>query len=138
MWQPSQLSTVENCVMDVHKMFTSITKINHKSVSQCIQHYAVGKDQTTASRKRNKEEKWRWIGHTLKKPTTNVTRQSFTWNLQGKIKRGKQRNTWQRDTEKERKKMGYTWKEMDKMATNRQEWRIMVDGLCSHRANMPK
>ena len=40
-----------------------------------------------------KRRKWRWIGHTLKKPTTSITRQALTWNPQGKMKRGRPRNT---------------------------------------------
>ena len=27
--------------------------------------------------------KWRWIGHTLRKPTDNITRQALRWNPQG-------------------------------------------------------
>ena len=35
---------------------------------------------------------------------------------------------------KETKEMGYTRKEIEKMATDRKRWRSMVDGLCSQRA----
>ena len=35
--------------------------------------------------------RWGWLGHTLRKPTNNVTRQSLTWNPQGKRKRGRPR-----------------------------------------------
>ena len=28
--------------------------------------------------------KWRWIGHTLRKPTSSITRHALQWNLQGK------------------------------------------------------
>ena len=31
-----------------------------------------------------KRRKWRWIGHTLRKPTSSITRQALTWNPQGK------------------------------------------------------
>ena len=33
--------------------------------------------------------KWRWIGHTLRKPTTSITRQALKWNPQGKRRKGK-------------------------------------------------
>nr|KAG5690895.1 hypothetical protein BaRGS_028927 [Batillaria attramentaria] len=33
-----------------------------------------------------KKRKWGWIGHTLRKSTSNVTRQSLDWNPQGKRK----------------------------------------------------
>ena len=78
-----------------------------------------------------KKRKWRWIGHTLRKPPNTITRQAITWNPPGKRRRGRPRNTWQRDTEKETKEMGYTRREMEKMATDRKRWHSLVDGLCS-------
>ena len=56
----------------------------------------------------------------------------------GKRRRGRPGNTWQRDTEKETKEMGYTRREMENMATDRKRWRSLVDGLCSQRANRHK
>ena len=85
-----------------------------------------------------KKRKWRWIGHTLRKPPNTITRQAITWNPPGKRRRGRPRNTWQRDTEKETKEMGYTRREMEWMATGRKRWRSLVDGLCSQRANRLK
>ena len=85
-----------------------------------------------------KKRTWRWIGHTLRKPPESITRQAITWNPPGKRRRGRPRNTWQRDTEKDTKEMGYTWKEMEKMATDRKQWRSLVDGLCSERAKRHK
>jgi hypothetical protein len=32
--------------------------------------------------------KWNWIGHTLRKPATDITRQALTWNPPGKRRRG--------------------------------------------------
>ena len=46
-----------------------------------------------------RRRRWRWIGHTLRKPSTNITRQALTWNPQGKRKRGRPKNTWRRDLE---------------------------------------
>nr|KAG5699556.1 hypothetical protein BaRGS_033752 [Batillaria attramentaria] len=47
-----------------------------------------------------KKRKWGWIGHTLRKSTSNVTRQSLDWNPQGKRKVGRPKQTWRRsDTE---------------------------------------
>ena len=68
-----------------------------------------------------RKRKWRWIGHTLRKPLETITRQAITWNPPGKRRRGRPRNTWQRDTEKDTKEMGYTRKEMEKMATDRKQ-----------------
>ena len=75
------------------------------------------------------------VDRTYTQETTNtITRQAITWNL----RRGRPRNTWQRDTEKETKEIGYTRREMEKMATDRKRWRSLVDGLCSQRANRHK
>ena len=35
------------------------------------------------------KRKWRWIGHTLRKPSASTTRQALTWNPQGKRNRGR-------------------------------------------------
>ena len=186
-----------------------------KMVRQGIQHYAWERTKQLPVENEIKHRKWRWMGHTLRKPATNITRHSLMWNPRGKRKRGRPRNTWQRDTENERihaihrdrthgihrdrihgihqdrihgihrdrihgieymgytgieymgytgieymeytrieymgytrieymgytgieymgytriEYMGYTGIEMEKMVTNRQEWRTMVDGLCS-------
>ena len=59
-------------------------------------------------------------------------------NPPGKRISGRPRNTWQRDTEKETKEMGYTRREMERMATDRKRWRSLVDGLCSQRAKRHK
>nr|KAG5702955.1 hypothetical protein BaRGS_034728 [Batillaria attramentaria] len=58
-----------------------------------------------------RRRRWGWLGHTLRKPTSNTTRQALTWNPQGKRKRGRPRNTWRRDLEADTKKMGYTWRQ---------------------------
>ncbi len=40
---------------------------------------------------------WRWIGHTLKKPATNITLQGLKWNPPKKTtKRGRPRNSWRK------------------------------------------
>ena len=48
--------------------------------------------------------KWGWIGHTLRKVNTNVTRHALDWNPQGHRKRGRPKNTWRRDLTSEAKK----------------------------------
>ena len=45
--------------------------------------------------------------------------------------RGTPLKTWQRDTEKETKEMGYASREMAEMVTNRQLRCSLVDVLCS-------
>ena len=75
--------------------------------------------------------KWGWIGHSLRKPASSITRQALTWNPQGKRKRGRSRNSWRRDTEAELKQQGTNWSGMTRAAQNRVRWWGVVDGLCS-------
>ena len=82
-----------------------------------------------------KRRKWRWIGHTLSKRTSSITRQALTWNPQGKRKRGRPRNTWRRDMESEVRKMGYTWQEIVTLAQRRIRWRALIGGPCSQRVD---
>ena len=82
--------------------------------------------------------KWSWIGHCLRKPASNITRQALTWNPQGKRKRGRPRNTWRRDIEAEMHKSSHYWKELEQTAQSRVHWWSVVDGLCSSWGRRPK
>ena len=73
--------------------------------------------------------RWRWIGHTLRKPVSNTTRQALTWNPQGKRSRGRPKNTWRRDLQADTKRLGGTWSQIEKNASDRELWRSLVDGL---------
>ena len=84
------------------------------------------------------KRKWGWIGHTLRKPASSITRQALTWNPQGKRKRDRPRNSWRRDTEAELKQQGTNWTGAARLAQNRVRWRGVVDGLCSTRSHGPK
>jgi hypothetical protein len=60
---------------------------------------------------------------------SNTTRQALTWNPQGKRKRGRPRNTSQREFQTDIKKMGCPWSQIEKKASNQVLWRSFVDGL---------
>ena len=85
-----------------------------------------------------RRRRWRWMGHTLRKPSTNITRQALTWNRQGKRKRSRPKNTWRRDLEADAKQTGCTWRELERIAQDRRRWRTVVDGLCPSRCSRPK
>ena len=53
-------------------------------------------------------------------------------NPQGKRKRGRPKNSWRRDMEKEMKVLGKNWKELQQLAEKRRLWRLFVDGPCSN------
>ena len=74
--------------------------------------------------------RWRWLGHTLRKPTSSTTRQALLWNPQGKRKRGRPKNTWRRDLRKDLERLGKSWKELEDIAKDRALWgSAVVDGL---------
>ena len=75
--------------------------------------------------------KWGWLGHTLRKPMEDITRQALERNPQGKRCRWRPKNTWQRTVLEEAKGMKKTWAEIKCDAKNRVRWRILVDALCS-------
>ena len=76
------------------------------------------------------QRRWRWIGHTLRKPASSTTRHALNWNPQGKRKRGRPRNTWRRDVEADTKEFGLTWGKLERLAQDRDAWRSLVGGLC--------
>ena len=79
-----------------------------------------------------KRRKWRWIGHTLRKPKHNITRQALQWNPQGKRGRGRPPiNTWRRDFIAEMEIEGNRWQDLERKAQNRTRWRTVVSGLCT-------
>ena len=80
------------------------------------------------------KRRWGWLGHTLRKPITNITRQALMWNPQGKRKRGRPKNTWRRDLEADIKQTGNGWQQLERIAQDRRRWRNVVDGLCSRRS----
>ena len=85
-----------------------------------------------------KRRKWKWIGHTLRKAPSTITRQALTWNPQGRRRRGRPKNTWRRDLEADCREMGYNWSQVERLAQDRTRWRAAVDGLCPQRANRHK
>ena len=76
-----------------------------------------------------KKRKFGWIGHTLRRPENNISRQALEWNPQGKRKQGRPRETWKRKMEKEIREEGKTWGEIRMMAKNRVRWRSFVEAL---------
>ncbi len=66
-----------------------------------------------------KKRKWGWIGHTLRKPVTNVTRQALSWNPQGRRKVGRPKQTWRRSVNAEVNAAGTSWAELGRTSQNR-------------------
>jgi hypothetical protein len=75
------------------------------------------------------QRRWRWIGHTLRKPCSSTTRQALQWNPQGQRNRGRPRTTWRRVMEDDLKRGGLQWKDAVRSAQDRKEWKSVVRGL---------
>ena len=81
-----------------------------------------------------RRRKWRWVGHTLRKAHTNVTRQALEWNPQGNRRRGRPKQTWRRSLLEELKTTGMSWETAKSTAGDRKNWKVMVESLCSPRS----
>ncbi|KAI8500287.1 hypothetical protein Bbelb_218530 [Branchiostoma belcheri] len=78
-----------------------------------------------------RRRKWRWIGHTLQKPPTSITRTALDWNPQGQRHRGRPRLSWRRGVRKDLERANVTWQETKKIAMNRKRWRLLTEALYS-------
>ena len=56
---------------------------------QSQQQEPLEENQPSSNRHRHSYENMGMIGHTLRKPNTNITRHALMWNPQGKRKRGR-------------------------------------------------
>ncbi|XP_073821528.1 uncharacterized protein [Musca autumnalis] len=80
-----------------------------------------------------KGKKYRWLGHTMRKASTDVTKQLIEYNPQGSRRIGRPKNTWRRQVESELKESRITWSEMKNLAMDRDRWKTFVTALCSSR-----
>ena len=78
-----------------------------------------------------RRRKWRWVGHTLRKNQSSVTRQALDWNPQGKRRRGRPKQTWRRSLQAELKAASLTWETAKTTARDRVRWKRTVEALCS-------
>ncbi|VDO52650.1 unnamed protein product [Schistosoma margrebowiei] len=69
-----------------------------------------------------RKRRWKWIGHTLRKSSNCITRQTLTWNPEGKRKRGKLKKTLRREIKADMKRMNNNWKELERIAQDRVGW----------------
>jgi hypothetical protein len=80
-----------------------------------------------------KKRKWRWIGHTLRKPAGATQKDALDLNPQGAIRRRRPRKTWRKTIEEEIREMGKTWSEVKALSNQRKRWRSFTEALCSIR-----
>ena len=62
----------------------------------------------------------------FRKPDGWITGQALTWSLHGAKRRRRPRNTWRRDIDRERERMGVTWGELCKKAEIRSAFKVLI------------
>jgi len=67
--------------------------------------------------------KWTWIGHTIRKAGSSITKKALRWTPQGCRNRGRPKNTWKRTVEKGLGNMKLSWSEAESKAQDRAEYR---------------
>jgi len=78
-------------------------------------------------------QRFKMFLHTLRKPATNITKQAFDWNPQGKRTVGRPRQTWRRSIDTEMRASGVVWAELRRIFQDHVRCRIAVVALCSPR-----
>lgn len=75
--------------------------------------------------------KWKWIGHTLRKPHDNITKTALEWNPQGSRRPGRPKNTWRRTVLQELQQQNKTFDDVKTLCNDRIKWNSLVEALCS-------
>lgn len=78
-----------------------------------------------------RKRKWKWIGHTLRKPAESICRAVLEWNPQGSRRRGRPKNTWRRTILMEIRKIDTSWEDIKTYCNDRNRWNTLVQALCS-------
>ncbi|KAK3786392.1 hypothetical protein RRG08_017129 [Elysia crispata] len=75
------------------------------------------------------KRKWIWIGHTLRKPYSSISRHGLKWNPQGKRKRGRLRNTEKKDLKVDVGVTRYFGGQIEKTVQDRGQWRAFIEAV---------
>ena len=83
-----------------------------------------------------RRQKWRWIGHTLRKDDDCIAKKAMEWNpvAAGSLRRGRPRETWRTTVKREAESLKKSWNELKQIAKNRTRWKVgVVATLCPPR-----
>lgn len=73
------------------------------------------------------ERKWRWLGHTLRRPDDHIPKVALQWKPQGGSRRpGRPAHTWKRSIFSEAQEKGKSWPELNLLAHDREGWKRLV------------
>lgn len=83
-----------------------------------------------------KRRKWKFVRHTLRKDQNQITRQALEYQPTAKGSRAELKR--ERGVSIDREDVQKTWREAKSLAQNREEWRRLIEGLCSERNKRTK
>jgi hypothetical protein len=118
---------INSCLRGILKIHWSIT-IRNKDLWEITNQVPAEEDI--------RRRRWRWIGHALRNPTIEITRQALTWNPQGKRKTGRHKNSWIRDLEATPRRSTVLG-ELERFARDRGQWRAIVDAFLERSQEEP-
>ena len=105
--------------------FKTISNIEIVSENFDLIHY----DRNQARRR------WTWIGYVVRMPSDVIPKITLRWTPNaGRRRRGRPKETWRRSFEREMKKNGLSWAQVEHLARNRGRLAISCVGLLCHRA----
>ena len=82
-----------------------------------------------------KQRKWRRIGHILRRPKSNITKQALDWNPHGKMEKRTTCDDMEKDTEcGVEVNPDVSGGEAKRTAHDRDRWKTIVEALCSPRS----
>jgi hypothetical protein len=111
------------CLRRILRIFWPTKTSNHELYCKC---------KTSPVGKMIKCRRWRWLGHTLRKPQNDNCRVALTWTPEGKRKRGRPKTTWHRSAEAELTRLRWkTLNEAGEAAKDRERWPKMLSSLMS-------
>ena len=78
------------------------------------------------------QRRWTWLGHVIRKDRDSITRTALRWTSDsGRRRRRRPRETWRRTIEAKMRTAGKTWKELEKAAMDREQWKSLISALCA-------
>jgi hypothetical protein len=85
-----------------------------------------------------KRRKWRWIGHTLRKPAGDIEKDVLDWKPQGARRRRRPRKTWRRTIEEKITEMGKRRRQVKALANQRRTWRRFTGAIRMFQSELEK
>ena len=126
-WDSQRLSSFHtSCLRKICRIYWS-QKITNKELYQ----RTGWRDITTVIMQR----RWRWLGYVIREERDSISRTALRWTPDsGRRKRARSRETWRRTIEAAIKTVWKTWKELEKAAMDREQWKSLVSASCATRA----